>query len=121
MIVSTQSGVVKYDARLFYEVLYSGVNSLRLDVPSSRVADLRNRSPNIADHPLDPQPDDVPAGYTALRLTGDNEFFGKHEIRFIWENKISDLPLGESANLGVDRLIPAERRSIQWANRTDEI
>ncbi len=107
MVVSVQSGVVKYDARLFYEVLYSGVKSLRLDVPTPLVSELRNRSTNILKAPIEPQPVDVPEGYTAWELTGDNEFFGKHQIRFTWDEKIADLPLGESADVDVDRLIPA--------------
>jgi len=108
IVVSVQSGVVKYDASLFYEVLYSGVNSLRLDVPTALVADLRNRSPNILKQVADPQPEDVPEGYTTWELTGDNEFFGKHKVRFTWEKKITDLPLGESTNVAVDRLMPAD-------------
>ncbi|MDA7913385.1 hypothetical protein N9B37_00960, partial [bacterium] len=107
-VVSVQSGVVKYDASLFYEVLYSGVKSLRLDVPTALVADLRNRSPNIFKQVVDPQPDNVPEGYTTWELTGDNEFFGKHQIRFTWEKKITDLPLGESTNVAVERLMPAD-------------
>ena len=108
VVVSVQSGVVKYDASLFYEVLYSGVKSLRLDVPTALVADLRNRSPNIFKQVVDPQPDNVPEGYTTWELTGDNEFFGKHQIRFTWEKKITDLPLGESTNVAVERLMPAD-------------
>ena len=107
VVVSVQSGVVKYDARLFYEVLYSGVKSLRLDVPTSLVSELRNRSTNILKQAIEPQPDDVPEGYTAWELTSDNEFFGKHQVRYTWEEKIADLPLGESADIDVDRLIPA--------------
>jgi len=56
---------------------------------------------------LDPQPEDVPEGYTAWELTGDNEFFGKHQIRYTWEQKVADLPLGESADVDVARLIPS--------------
>ena len=107
LVVSVQSGVVQYDAKLFYEVLYSGVKSFRLDVPTSLVDQLRNRSSNILKQTMEPQPEDVPAGYTAWELTGDNEFFGKQQIRFTWEEKIADLPLGKSTDINVDRLIPA--------------
>ena len=107
VVASVQSGVVKYDARLFYEVLYSGVESLRLDVPNALLSELRNRSSNVNQQAMTPQPEDVPEGYTAWELTGDNEFFGKHQIRYTWEDKTSDLPLGESADVAVDRLIPA--------------
>ena len=107
VVVAVQSGVVQYDAKLFYEVLYSGVNSFRLDVPTSLVDQLRNRSTNILKQAMTPQPEDVPAGYTAWELTGDNEFFGKQQIRFTWEEKIADLPLGDSTDIKVDRLIPA--------------
>ena len=105
--VSIQSGVVKYDARLFYEVLYSGVKSLRLDVPSALVGELRNRSEKVLYQAIAPQPDDVRDGFTAWELTGDTEFFGKHEFRFTWEEKIAELTLGESAAVSVERLIPA--------------
>ena len=108
MEVSVASGVVKYDAKLFYEVLYSGVKSLRIDVPTSLVNELRNRSTNIFKQPITPQPEDVPDGYTAWELTSDNEFFGKHQIRFTWEEKVADLPLGKSADVDVARLIPAD-------------
>ena len=108
VVVSVQSGVVKHDARLFYEVLYSGVKSLRIDVPTALVESLRNRSTNILKQAIEPQPGDVPDGYTAWELTGDNEFFGKHQVRFTWDEKIADLPLGESADVEVDRLIPAD-------------
>ena len=107
IVVSVQSGVVQYDVKLFYEVLYSGVKSFRLDVPTSLVDQLRNRSTNILKQAMEPQPDDVPTGYTAWELTGDNEFFGKQQIRFTWEEKITDLPLGDSTDIKVDRLIPA--------------
>lgn len=107
VVTSVQSGVVKYDTRLFYEVLYSGVKSTRLDVPTRLIGDLRNRSTSIVQQPFDPQPDDVAEGYTAWELTGDSEFFGKHEIRYTWEQKIPDLPLGESVDVTVDRLAPA--------------
>ena len=108
VVVSVQSGVMKYDAKLFYEVLYSGVKTLRLDVPTERVSELRNRSSHILQSQIEPQPDDVAEGYTAWQLTGDNEFFGKHQVRFTWEEKIGDLPLGESAEIEVARLIPAK-------------
>jgi hypothetical protein len=107
VIISVQSGVIKYDARLFYEVRYSGVRSLRLDVPTELVGELRNRSNNIVQQDLIPAPEDLADGYTAWTLTSDNEFFGQHEIRFTWEEKIADLPLGEGIVVNVDRLIPA--------------
>ena len=107
VVVSVQSGVVKYDVRLFYEVLYSGVKSLRLDVPTRLVGEIRNRSNNILKQTIEPQPNDVPDGYTAWELTGDNEFFGKHQIRYTWEQRIGDLPLGQSTDVEVDRLVPA--------------
>ena len=88
VVASVQSGVVKYDARLFYDVRYSGVKSLRLDVPTVLVGELRKRSNNLFQQPIQPQPADVPEGFTAWELTADNEFFGKHEIRYTWEEKL---------------------------------
>ena len=71
------------------------------------VNELRNRSTNVLKQAILPVPEDVPDGYTAWELTGDNEFFGKQLIRFTWEEKLADLPLGKSADVEVARLIPA--------------
>ncbi len=106
VVAAVQTGVVKYDARLFYNVQYSGVSELRLDVPTKLLGQLRNRSPNVLQKTMDPQPDDVPEGYTAWEITSDNEFFGDQQVRYTWEEKIVDLPLGESTTVSVDRLIP---------------
>ncbi len=106
LVVSIESGVVKYDARFFYDVRYSGVKSLRLDVPTPLVGQLRNRSSNISQQTFDPQPGDVAEGYTAWQLTGDNEFFGPHEIRYTWEEKTEELPVGGTRSIKVPRLMP---------------
>ena len=108
VVVSVKSGVIKYDARLFYDVRYSGVRSLRLDVPTKLIDEIRNRTNNIVQQELTPQPDDLPEGYTAWQLISDNEFIGQQQIRFTWETKIADLPLGESTTIPVDRLIPVD-------------
>jgi len=106
LVITIQSGVVKYDARFFYDVRYSSVKSLRLDVPTPLVGELRNRSTNILQQTIEPQPEGIAAGYTAWNLTGENEFFGTHEVRYTWEQKIDELQLGASLDFDVPRLVP---------------
>ncbi len=122
LVVSINSGVVKYDARLFYDIRYSGVKSLRLDVPTPLVDELRKQSNNIIHQKMEPQPADVPDGYTAWKLTGEKEFFDRHEVRFTWERNTDELPLGESLDVQVDRLMPlgADRASGQIVTTKSE-
>ena len=44
MVARIEDGVVKYQLTLFYNVLYSGVKSLRLDVPAEVAARLRRHA-----------------------------------------------------------------------------
>jgi len=62
LLARVEAGVIKYEAAFFYEIRYSSVKSLRLDVPAALVTgkELRNLTPTVAsESPLDPQPDDV--------------------------------------------------------------
>jgi hypothetical protein len=104
-----ESGVIKYEATFFYDIRYSGVKSLRLDVPADLAAEIRNQTPNVArEVALDPQPDDVPEDYVAWSLTGETEFLGEVSMRFAWEKKLGELPVGQSARESLPRLLPKE-------------
>jgi len=100
------SGVVKYSATFFYDVLYSGVKTLRLDVPQDLAADIRVTPLTIRHETLAEKPDDLADGYVAWQLTGDTEFMGSVRITLIWEKKIEKLDVGKSVDLEIPRLIP---------------
>ena len=101
-----ESGVIKYTATFFYEVQYSGVRSLRLDVPAERADQIRNQTPNVArETRIAPQPDDVAEGYVAWNLTGETEFLGQVTLRFAWDQKIGDLEVQRTVSETVPRLV----------------
>lgn len=111
LIARVEQGVVKYESLFQYDVKYSGVKSLRLDVPTALVKELRNQTPAIRERPLDPQPTDVAPGYTALELTGEAELLGPVQVKFTWEQKLGELTAGSAVKItlpilkavGVDR------------------
>lgn len=106
LMVSVESGVVRYQSMIIYDILYSGVKSLRLDVPADIAADIRNETAGIRETPLDPQPDDVAEGYVAWNLSGQSELVGTQVITLSWERKIDELAIGKSITVDVPRLRP---------------
>jgi hypothetical protein len=107
LLAQIESGVVKYEATFFYEVRYSSVKSLRLDVPAALATELRNQSTAVVrEAPLDPPPKDVAEGYVAWSLTGETELLGDLTIKFAWEQKIAELELGKGIDLELPRLQP---------------
>ncbi len=98
--------MVKYQAKLFYDVKYSGVKSLRIDVPTSLASDIRNTSPALRQDELTPAPADVPENYTAWTIAGENELLGSVEILLAWEKKLDELEIGKSQDIEIPRLIP---------------
>lgn len=105
--VAIKTGVAKFDSSFFYDVRYSGVKELRLDVPEELVDTLRLTTDGIQQQTFEPQPDDVANSYVALKLTGENEFFGGNTIHFEWQREIKNLTLGESVDVSVAQLKPA--------------
>jgi hypothetical protein len=107
LLARVEAGVIKYEATLFYDIRYSGVKSLRLDVPAELASEIRNQTPTVArEAPLDPQPDDVDAGDVAWSLTGETEFLGEVSVKFAWERKIGELEVGKSVDEALPRLQP---------------
>ena len=101
-----EPGVVRYDATFFYDILYSGVRSLRIDVPTELSPIIRHTTPDVRDRPMDPQPDDVAEGMTAWSFTGEREFIGSIPIRLLWERKLEKLDVGKSVDVTMPRLVP---------------
>lgn len=107
LVARIDSGVVKSEATLFYEILYSGVKTVRIDVPAALAEDLRVTTSGIR-HMVDEDAEDVDEGYVAWELAGETELFGTRAIRLAWEQKIETLDVGGSVLLDVPRLIPRE-------------
>ena len=106
-----ESGVVRYEVTFFYDIKYSGVKTLRLDVPAAIAGELRNQTPAVREQRIDPQPADVPAGYIAWQLAGEGELLDSVTAKFTWEKKLGELPVGKAVAIdlpafkavGVDR------------------
>ncbi|MCX5655830.1 MAG: hypothetical protein NTY65_14420, partial [Planctomycetota bacterium] len=110
VVARIDSGVVKYESTFFYDILYSGVKTLRLDVPKDLAADIRVVTDRIRRQTLEDaqRPKDTPEGCEAWSLAGETEFMGKVQVRLAWERAIEKLDVGKSVALTVPRLIPRD-------------
>ncbi len=106
MVVRLDSGVVRYETMIFYEILYSGIKSLRIDVPTDFAADIRNTSSGIRETTMNPPPDDVADDYVAWSLSGETELIGNHVVRLAWERKLNQLEVGKSVTVAVPYIKP---------------
>jgi hypothetical protein len=108
LVARIDSGVVKYSATFYYDVRYSGVKTVRIDVPADLAQEIRVTPLSIRHEtiPAADAPADLAEGYVAWRLSGDTEFMGSQEITLKWEEKIEKLDVGKSVDLAVPRLIP---------------
>jgi len=108
LTMKIEDDTVQYEAVFTYNVLYSGVKSLRIDVPDALAERLRNRTPGIRERVERPAPADLPKGYQAWSFSGETELLGEGKITLVWEEKLDKLGLGEHVRLDVPRLIPAK-------------
>jgi len=99
--VEVTSGVAKYSADLSFDVLYSGVERLRLDVPADLADSLINEDGTLRERAFDPQPDDVAEGMVAWELTGEGELLGTQRIVLTWERPLGELPVGVGTEIPV--------------------
>lgn len=107
--VAVEDRAIKYDVVFHYDVQYSGVKSLRIDVPESVSEEIRNTTPDVRDQRLDPQPEDVEEGYVAWEFTGPQEFLNKHDITLTWTRELSnELDQARLVPIEVPRLVPQQ-------------
>lgn len=102
-----ESGVVTYDAKFYFDVLYSGVKNFRIDLPDSVAATARNLTSGVTESEIDAA-ENVPLGYVAWGFTGDSEFFGTQMIHLNWKQTIDELEIGKSVDIQFPRLIPQD-------------
>jgi hypothetical protein len=116
LVVRVEDGLVKYQATIFYEILYSGVPSLRIDVPVKVAGLLRNNTAAIREKVLDPPPPDLAKGYAAWSFAGATELTGKGEIELAWQNQIDKLDVGKPLTLKIRELRPykADQGDRAW-------
>lgn len=100
------SGLLKFEATFDFDIRYSGVKTLRLDVPSGIVDRLQRPTASIRHRVLSPDPKDVDPGYTALELSGEGELFGAQQVKFAWEPTLGELPVGKPIKINMPVLKP---------------
>lgn len=108
LVARVEPGVVKYDATFFYDIRYSGVKSLRIDVPAELAPEIRNNTPGVTEKESTPAPADVAKGYLAWSLTGESQLLGAVTVKLSWERKLENVEVGKSIELVIPRLQPRE-------------
>lgn len=108
LVVRIESGVARFEATFHATVLYSGVKSLRVDLPAEVADQVRVTASGIRHQVIENPAElgDLAAGMVAWRLSGETEFLGKVAIPMVWEPKLAKLDVGGSVDLPVPRLIP---------------
>jgi len=108
LVARVDEGNVQYTATFFYDVLYSGVKSLRIDFPEAIASEVRNQTPTLRDKLIEPPPADLAKGYVAWSFTGQSELLGPGKIELRWRASLPKLDVGRSLTLEVPRLLPRE-------------
>jgi hypothetical protein len=105
---AVEAGVVKYEARFYYDIRYGSVKTLRIDVPAALVKEkrLHNETTGVREEELTPAPADLPKGYVAWQLSGEKEFTGNLTLVFKWEEPLTQLDVGKSVAIAVPHLRP---------------
>ena len=106
VIADVQSGIINHSVTLAYDVRYSGVKKLRLDVPTSLTDKIRNDSKLVQESVITPPPEDLAAGYTAWQLTSNRELFGAFQVELSWIESLDDLEVGSAASVSLMPLTP---------------
>lgn len=101
-----EAGVVKYQAVFHYDILYSPVRSLRIDIPEKIVGAVHNDTTGVRESVVAPPPADLEAGYVAWSLAGESEFLGKVTLTLSWETPLDKLDVGATSTFNLPHLKP---------------
>ncbi len=121
--VRVDDGSVKYGVKFFYNVMFSGIKSLRIDVPQSVSGRLNRIGGNWRESQLVPQPGaqepgdiqekapglapgGIPPGYVAWEYSAETELLGSGVLELAWEDELKQLEIGKPLPLEIPRLIP---------------
>lgn len=105
LVMQAQSGVVKFHADLDVQVQYSGIRSLRLDVPTVLKDRIRILKGEIRKQELTEAPD-LKEGMTAWILEGPAEFIGTFTLPLEWEEALPGMDVGVQQAVVIPYLIP---------------
>ncbi|HMP79266.1 MAG TPA: hypothetical protein PKD54_07430 [Pirellulaceae bacterium] len=103
---AVEPGLVRQTGELSCEVRFSPVKSLRIDIPNSIAGQVRIETPGWRTSRMEPQPDDIAAGYQAWTLQGGNELIGTHIVRITWDQPLAEVEVGESISVPIVGIAP---------------
>ncbi|MFO0903811.1 MAG: hypothetical protein U0939_12470 [Pirellulales bacterium] len=108
LVARMETGVVKYEATFHYDVRYSGVKQLRIDVPADLATRIHNDTPLYRERTLEnPQPP-AAEGYVAWAFAGETELLGARVIKLTWEQPLEELAVGDAREIAIPRLTPRD-------------
>ncbi|MFM2093055.1 MAG: hypothetical protein RIS70_179 [Planctomycetota bacterium] len=106
LAMKVQNQSVEYEATFFYDIRYSSVKNLQIDLPIEVVkSQVRNESEGIRERVV-PADEGEDAGRVRWSFTGDAEFLGQQKIRLTWKQVISELEVGKPVTLALPNLSP---------------
>lgn len=106
LTAKVEPGVVKYQAQFFYDILYSPVRSLRIDIPEKIAPSIHNDTQGVRESVIAPAPADLTPGHVAWSLAGESEFLGKVVLKLSWETPLDKFEVGSSVVIELPHLKP---------------
>lgn len=108
LVVDVQPGVVQYSAVFQYDILYSPVRRLRIDLPADIASLVRNQSNLFQESVMDPAPEDLEEGHVAWQLQADRELIGTIHLQLNWEQELAKLATDRTEAWSVAHLKPRD-------------
>ena len=111
LVARFEPGAVKCEATFVFNVQYSAVKSLRIDVPADLLPSIHNLTPEFREETLEPQPEDVAKdkngkSYVARGFRRETEVLGSATVRLAWEHKTGEGELGKATDYELPALRP---------------
>lgn len=106
--VRVEPGMARFEAKLLYDIRFSPVKTLRVDIPAALAQRLRNVTPGVRDEVAAPPPADLAEGMVAWLFSGDAEFFGSPVLTLAWQENLPPLSVGQSLPIPIPHVQPQQ-------------
>ncbi len=103
--VAIESGLWRCAVDLDYDVRFSPVQELRVDVPQDLASRVRVTSGNLTARAIQPQPNDVAEGMVAWQLSGAKPLLGRGSVQLGWDLTVPEIAVGQRATRPFDTVI----------------
>jgi hypothetical protein len=106
LVARIEERMARCQATLAYNVQFSGVKSLRIDLPAGVAQTARITTQGMTKKPIAPPPPDLAKGCVAWNVSGESEFKGDVKIELEWDKNLGELDIGQSINFILLPLVP---------------